>query len=424
MCKLAQFPTSADSRKPEFASHWQIGHGGTRGKSIADPGYEPAQTTGVLPLPDGDDAEFEYMANHYKLEGDSPLHLCRWNREVAALCGRTDEAQAWDLLHGLIDEFAPVKALFNEGIFSQPTDSFTPAQPTSPTGAPDRNHSPDYEAGIPIPPAEEDIVARENGSEDSFSSRSSFEEDEHSVAPQPKARFRSFNPPELETVVRPSALRNLSAMARGGSSGGGSRNPLQKRLTIETPRDDTPTPVADMDYPDPYGIAAALDAWSSGLGSVEPLGRGRITSRSTPHSTRPPSPTRLAKAGGSKPPSMPGSQRASIDQTKERIQPGQLTRLSHSAYSPDQWDNYRTQRCAGLLDWWQAFITDGEVQVATALFVVGGSVIDFPRKQTLRVLESYLGKLSYALNLADTRSLGAVQTDSADGVPSSLRWPR
>lgn len=346
----------------------------------------------MLPLPDADDAEFEYMANHYKLEGDSPLQLCRWNREVASLCGRTDEAQAWDLLHGLIDEFAPVKALFNEGIFSQPTDGFTPAQPTSPTGAPDRNHSPDYEAGIPIAPAEEDIVARENGSEESMSSRSSFEEDDASVAPQPKARFLSFNPPEIETV-RPSAIRNVSSMVRGGSSGGGSRNPLQKRLTIETPRDDTPTPVADMDYPDPYGIAAALDAWSSGLGSVEPLGRGRITSRSTPHSTRPPSPTRLAKAGGSKPPSNLGSQRPSIDQTKERIQPGQLTRLSHSAYTPEQWDNYRTQRCAGLLDWWQAFITDGEVQVATALFVVGGTVIDFPRKQTLRVLESYLGEL-------------------------------
>lgn len=349
----------------------------------------------MLPLPDGDDAEFEYMANHYKLEGDSPLLLCRWNREVAAVCGRTDEAQAWDLLHGLIDEFAPVKALFNEGIFSQPVDGFTPAQPTSPTGAPDRNHPPDYETGIPIPPAEEDIVANENQSEDSLSSMSSLDEDDASIVPQPKARFLSFVPPTPE-VVRPSALRNVSvsAMARGGSSGGGSRNPLQKRLTIETPRDDTPTPVADMDYPDPYGIAAALESLSGGLGQVEPLGRGRITSRSTPHSTRPPSPTRLGKSSGSKPPSMPGSQRPSIDQTKERIQPGALTRLSHSAYTTEQWDSYRTQRCAGLLDWWQAFITDGEVQVATALFVVGGTVIDFPRKQSLRVLESYLGELS------------------------------
>lgn len=354
----------------------------------------------MLPLPDGDDAEFEYMANHYKLEGDSPLHLCRWNREVAAVCGRTDEAQAWDLLHGLVDEFAPVKALFNEGIFSQPVDGFTPAQPPSPTGAPDRNHSPDYERGIPLAPAEEDIVARENQSEDSLSTISSLDDDDVSVAPQPKARFRSFVPPALE-IVRPSALRNLtSAMARGSSSGGGSRMALQKRLTIETPKDDTPTPVADMDYPDPYGIAAALESLSSGggLGASEQLGRGRITSRSTPHSTRPPSPARLGKSTMSQPPSMHGSKRPSLDQTKERIQPGALTRLSHATYSPEQWDSYRTQRCAGLLDWWQAFITDGEVQVATALFVVGCAVIDFPRRQTLRVLESYLGKLPGSLS--------------------------
>lgn len=407
MCKLLGRSQSADARKPEFASHWQIGHGGTRGKSIADPGYEPAQTTGVLPLPDGDDAEFEYMAAHYKLEGDSPLQLCRWNREVALVCGRTDEAQAWDLLHGLIDEFAPVKALFNEGIFSQPVDGpggQTPPQPPSPTGASDRNHSPDYEEGIPIPPAEEDIEARENQPEESVSSISSLEEDEASVAPQPKARFLAFVPPAPETV-RPNALRNFSAMARGGSSGGGSRGALRKRLTIDTPQDDAPTPVADIDYPDPYGIAAALESLGTGgsLGHIEPLGRGRITSRSTPHSTRPPSPSRLGKSGTSNPPSMPVSQRPSIDQSKGRIQPGALTRLSHSAYTAEQWDTYRAQRCAGLLDWWQAFITDGEVQIATALFVVGNIVIDFPRAQSLRVLESYLGKLPVVGNVADSR---------------------
>ena len=68
-------------RKSEYANHWD--KVGRKAKYPADSAYEPLQTVGFAKLDDEDELEFGYLAEQYKLEGDSPEKLCRWNREVS-----------------------------------------------------------------------------------------------------------------------------------------------------------------------------------------------------------------------------------------------------------------------------------------------------------------------------------------------------
>lgn len=42
---------------------------------------------------------------------------------------------------------------------------------------------------------------------------------------------------------------------------------------------------------------------------------------------------------------------------------------------------------------WNVADAKGEVQIATALYMVGEGVVDFPPKQAHRVLDAYIGKL-------------------------------
>lgn len=67
-------------RKPEYVNHWD--KVGQKAKSIAEPAYEPVQAVGFVQLSDSDQVEMEYIAQHYRIEGDAPENLCRWNREV------------------------------------------------------------------------------------------------------------------------------------------------------------------------------------------------------------------------------------------------------------------------------------------------------------------------------------------------------
>jgi hypothetical protein len=68
--------------KPEYASHWD--KVGRKPKDVSDQPYDPVQAVGFVPLPDTDEEEFVYLANHYRLGGEQPESLCAWNREVSS----------------------------------------------------------------------------------------------------------------------------------------------------------------------------------------------------------------------------------------------------------------------------------------------------------------------------------------------------
>ncbi|GFZ49758.1 hypothetical protein JCM24511_07161, partial [Saitozyma sp. JCM 24511] len=51
---------------------------------------------------------------------------------------------------------------------------------------------------------------------------------------------------------------------------------------------------------------------------------------------------------------------------------------------------YRQRRCQLLLDWWQSYVEEGEVQLATTAFIVGSCVVHFPKQQCERIAHSYL----------------------------------
>jgi hypothetical protein len=79
--------------KEEYATHWDRAKKDS--KSIAEPPYEPLQAIGVVPLSTDDQLEFAYMAHHYKIEGETPANLCRWNAEVSRVVTREFVKGLW-----------------------------------------------------------------------------------------------------------------------------------------------------------------------------------------------------------------------------------------------------------------------------------------------------------------------------------------
>lgn len=317
----------------------------------------------------------------------------------------------WDCLQGIVEEFgSPNESIFNEGVFNQTSNPSVPViNATSPHGydeAPRSNAPSIYGfSGIPLEESDESIVVSKLHPllihDDSSSSVGSSESDEPQT-PLLKSQFKAFIPPPVihPSAVRPTMTRNDSSNYNPSPYGALLGRTVAKKLAFDAPsRDDSPA-LDDMDYPDPYGIAAALESASGANGY-----RGGITSRSTPHSTRPGTPRmdRVALAGRASALQSPaGSGRGSIvAATKDRFQPAALARHVQESFPPDQWDTYRASRCGMLLDWWRSYVDDGEVQLATAVLIVGGKVVNFPRKQSERVLEAYIGELFGPQTLAD-----------------------
>lgn len=314
---------------------------------------------GVLPLGWLDKDEFAYLANHYRLEGMTPVQLCQWNRDVASMCSRTDDARAWDFLIGIFDEFGRTnEGMFNESVFSQAA-TIMPARPPSPHGLETRRPSDETInagafPGVPMLRGEDLVAPEIEASQDGSGSSES-----DGPETPPKSRFKSFVPPTANDVQRP----NLPHWASSGSilaASGIMR--VSKKLGFETPlsdEDESLTPIADMDYPDAYGISAALEAATSGPSKIA-AARSR-SSRSTPQSTRAPSPSKAGVPNGrrSVTGSARGSQRPSVtDRTMDRIQPAAITRPVQDAFPLAQWDDYREARTQSFLDWWEAYIDD------------------------------------------------------------------
>lgn len=392
-----------DDIKAEYGAHWSVGR---PRKAVSDAPYAPLQALGVMPFGDSEGAEFAYMAYHTRLEGEKPEKLCKWNREVrlgaaeadfqvAEMCGLLDEARVWDFLQGLIEEFTPTnEGLFNEAVFSQAGSSlFVPQAPSpglavGPAGTVAHSVCDESIEGITLEEGGDPVAHVVPDAVDDSASEHSSESD----SPQTpiRSRFKLFLPPVVQDAPKPALHRgstSASALQPNGTTSMSSRS-VPKRLGFETPlEDDTPTPIADLDYPDPYGIAAAFENYAPSK---------TRTARSTPQSTRPPTPSPGDRANGRGSPSVSqlGSARPSVTAlTKDRVQPGELTRHIQDTYAPDQWDAYRDSRCAPLLDWWQAYVDDGEMQFATAIFILGSTVVAFPQQQAERVLDAYLDML-------------------------------
>ncbi|OCF34320.1 hypothetical protein I316_03834 [Kwoniella heveanensis BCC8398] len=335
--KLGEIPF--DDVKPEYASHWdKIGRSTP---SISDPPYEPSQTLGFLPLRDSDETEFAYLANWYRVEGEIPEVICRWNRDIAMSCGREDDARLWAFLKGLIEEFVPhaAEGTFREDVFSS-TIHGSARLPTPPNMSPRRT-------GTPLPPNDrEDRVERppspiplarinqalledeEDAMDDSSSSSSGSYSDSESASSstrRTKSRFLAFAPPEttlrrlseaaarresVATIV-PRSVSNSSALystirprssstskdrkSSDSSDVANNTSSTEDRsgtLSTSTSKKSSLSKMtasrimAMSDWPDPYGIEA------------EPTSTG-YTSRT---STRaPPTPAHWEAGGGGKP---------------------------------------------------------------------------------------------------------------------------
>lgn len=318
-----------------------------------------------MPLGSDDQDEFAYMANHYRLEGLPPVQLCQWNRDVAAMCSRIDDARAWDFLLGLIQEFGSTNddGMFNESVFSQAA-TIVPPRPPSPHGLEERRASDEtINAGAfpGVPLSRGGDIASTTPEPAGSDNGSGSSDSEGPLTPQ-RSRFKSFVPPTNGEGGR----SNINRFASSGSSLLAASGIMRhgKKLGFETPlsEDDSLTPIADMDFPDPYGISAALDAMGQ-----QPKAKAALasrSSRSTPQSTRPSSPSRgdrstTANGRRSATGSARGSQRPSItDRTADRIQPSLISRRVQDAFPLEQWDEYRDSRCKSFLDWWQAYVND------------------------------------------------------------------
>lgn len=348
---------------------------GRHRKGVGDPVYEPVQAMGVVSLGSVDKDEFAYMANQYRLEGMTPVQLCQWNRDVAAMCARVDDARAWDFLIGIFDEFGRTnEGMFNESVFSQAA-TIVPPRPPSPHGLETRRPSDEEIAagafpGIPLLRGNDIDAGR-----DDVSDAGSGSDESDSPQTPPRSRFKSFIPPSAADTQRPNTQRWVSTGSSLLTASGIVRS--GKKLGFQTPLSDEgeSTPIADMDFPDPYGISAALESASSAPAKSVPGARSTRSSRSTPQSTRPPSPSRggaTANGRRSVTGSVRGSQRPSItERTMDRIQPSLITRRVQDAFPPCVWDEYRETRTKSFLDWWQAYVDDVSLSCSRRQLTLG-----------------------------------------------------
>lgn len=76
------------SRKPEYSQNWD--KLGKRLKAVGDASFEPLQAIACLTFPDYDEDAFEYLAKHYRLQGDDRAELCEWNAEVRSMVDQAD----------------------------------------------------------------------------------------------------------------------------------------------------------------------------------------------------------------------------------------------------------------------------------------------------------------------------------------------
>ena len=401
-----------DDIKPEYISHWdKIGR---KAKAISDPAYEPLQAAGIMSAFEEDRAAFDYMAQQYKLEGEAPEVLCQWNREVAQICGREDDARLWSFLKVLIEEFSPSTdgQGFNEEIFSQAITQSTQV-PTPPNASP-RGASPKLPnisstaltatpRTMPVAPIILQRIGDPADTSDAVVEDTSESESQSGSSSDSPATIRSsfmtFAPPGTPgaspsasrdrprvTAPPPSAItsppnrdpsgrvpRSLLAQAVNRSSrhadyDSSSSDEEAASKAVDEARGQSIARILN-DYPDPYGILPEVPSRQSDSRASPTFGPTRPVS---PHhaggqrysSNQRSSVQSSQNTSESKRPSLDmvaASAKVSLEKIKDLkvMLPG--VRSKNAAHEGEMWDRYREKRCAALLEWWRTYVDDVSV---------------------------------------------------------------
>lgn len=420
-----------DDLKAEYSSHWD--KVGQRQKAISDDPYHPLQAVGLMPPIEvaAEEDHFGYIAERYKLQGSTPEEICLWNGEVAASCGREDDARFWLFLRLFIEEFRLKPSLFDDGIFDPNNNVSLPTpQNMSPRGItplrPLASPKP-----IPLERLDDSIDEVEELASSSSSSRSSSPSSSASssetdrLGTAHKSRFMAFAPPDtrrLSETLTAASRHSSIATVTPFSPGGNTTSPQPARATPRTlfaqtldqvkKKKDSGSSgsIGASDYPDPYGVTAmtppASRLASSRILSEYPDPYGVSTARSgssraSPAASKKPSPQIRPDRSMVLPP----KDSLGLPNTMSSARDAERDREREAEFDAKAWEGYKRQRAERILQWWHLYINDvswchnvqvraynqGEVQMATAIAIVGKSLIEFPEEQLERMAYSYIG---------------------------------
>lgn len=373
-----------DDLKAEYMSHWD--KVGQRQKGISDEAYYPTQAVGIMPPIEvaAEEDHLGYIAERYKLEGAPAEELCLWNGEVAATCGRDDDARFWIFLRLFIEEFSAKPSLFDDNVFDHVAHGPLPTpQNLSPKGI-----TPFKPLLSPRPiPLErlddsideiEELVSSTSSSRSSSPSSSCSSSETDRAGPTHKSRFIAFAPMDNRRLSESltAASRHSSVATVIPSSLSNTTSPHTARATPRTllaqtmdqankGGHDSGSSLSNgmNDYPDPYGVSnttppANRMASSKLLNDYpDPYGYTATkssSSRQSPATSKKPSPHIRPDRSVILPPkdSLGLPVALTLDREKEK------EKERENDFDAKAWEGYRLQRAERILQWWHLYIND------------------------------------------------------------------
>ena len=342
------------------------------------------------------------------------MRLCQWNSQVAAECGRYDDARIWTFLEMLIEEFTSETSTVNpfaariNGRTGLPTPTMSPRQTAQDI------HMPPSQSVIEpltLDRIDDSLDDVEELLSSSSSSPSESRKTEQADTATSQPRFMTFAPPTNKQIVElttrlstpsstvtspPSqptgkiANRPLLAQAVNNSNLSGRRLSHQQSTGSDSPK--------DLDYPDPYGVlpfadvpdfapipaaverrgsssgsnstprasmtaSRILNGWPDpyGVGGSDPTSRKSASTRDSPKGSSRPSPRLLPQR--TSPPMkrvqvLPPAAQSDTPRRFDAGLPWSQVQSRADEYGDAAWAAYRRQRTQPFLDWWQAYVED------------------------------------------------------------------
>ena len=321
-----------DDLKPEFSSHWD--KVGQKQKGIHDDPYQPLQAVGVMPPIEiaAEEDHLGYIADHYRLQGDSPERLCAWNSQIAAYCGRMDDARFWTFLRLFAEEFAaPTHVRLDGAIRDSPRGATIPI-PTVPKA-------------IHLERLDDALDVEELLSSSSSSSSSGSDTDRPPTVQ--KSRFIAFAPVDTRRINETQMSRASVASSHPASIRATPRALLAQAVSASrTQPSGSSHSNGYSDYPDPYGVVPTQGRSSRDHDySGTYIAHKSDSSRQSPNTSTKPSPVINPVKGLTAPP-------------KESIGPAVGEPSRESEYDKASWELYTKQRAETVLKWWRCYIDD------------------------------------------------------------------
>jgi len=341
---------------------------GQRQKSVPDEPYEPAQAVGVMPPIEtaAEEDHLAYMAERYRIEGESTEWLCGWNAEVADSCGRRDDARFWLFLRAFVEEFTK-DPIFDEKVFTNPLQARS--QLATPLNMSPRGHAAkplDSPKPIPLERLDDTLddveeLATSSSSSSGSSTGSSETEGDRSNVPQ-RSRFLAFAPLDNRRLSESLTISSRrSSIAAALPNGLGSARATPKTLFAQAvgqasarsrQRSGSSASNGNSDWPDPYGVSAGTPGSNRMTSSrllndyPDPYGIAAKSdsSRATPNASKKASPQLLANKNVVVPP------RDSISAATVEVK--------EENYGNEEWEAYKRQRAETVLQWWRCYVDD------------------------------------------------------------------